>query len=151
MSAENTEEKTRWEQRDGATNDFEEGGIDEETGLTTGKGRATPSQRDRGKKEEEGGNFIVRFFRGLVEYFSGVRAELQKVAWPTRQDARRLTVLVLAVTILASIALGLISFGFTELFRLGLLQPPIFIGFFVIVVAIGFVLYRRNNKDTSPY
>jgi preprotein translocase SecE subunit len=151
MSAENTQEKKRWGQDKSATSDFEDDGPDEETGLTAGKGRATPSQRERGKKEEETGNFVVRFFRGLVEYFGGVKAELQKVAWPTRQDARRLTILVLAITILASLALGLVSLGFTELFRIGLQQPPIFIGFFVIVVVVGFVLYRRSNNDSAPY
>lgn len=148
MSAENTKEKKRWGRSSDATSDFDDE-TTEETSL--GKGRATPSQRERSKKEEETGNFFVRFFRGLAEYIGGVRAELQKVAWPSRQDARRLTILVLTVTILASIALGLVSLGFSELFRIGLSQPPIFIGFFVVVLVAGFFLYRRSNSDSAPY
>ena len=42
-------------------------------------------------------------------------SELKKVAWPSRQEATRLTLIVLAVTLLVAIVLGLTDFTFSKL------------------------------------
>lgn len=105
-------------------------------------------QEDEGKQ----GNFITRAWRGIREYFTGVNSELRKVAWPTRADTRRLTVIVLVVMIVSAIALGIVSLAFTELFRLGLVSPLVFAIFFAVVAVGGFILYRRSQRsDASPY
>lgn len=44
----------------------------------------------------------------LVRYFKETRAELRKVHWPNRQEARNLTIIVLAVTVAMTVFLGLI-------------------------------------------
>ena len=49
-----------------------------------------------------------RFFRDTI-------SELRKVVWPTRQEATRLTLIVLAVCIVIGIILFAIDYGFTEL------------------------------------
>ena len=54
----------------------------------------------------------------LVRYFRGVRAEMRKVTWPSRQATTRLTGIVLGVTVTMSIALGLIDWVFSRLFAL---------------------------------
>jgi preprotein translocase subunit SecE len=54
----------------------------------------------------------------LVRYFRGVRSEMRKVTWPSRQATTRLTGIVLAVTVTMSIALGLIDWVFSRLFAL---------------------------------
>lgn len=41
--------------------------------------------------------------------------ELKKVVWPTRQEALRLTIMVLAVCLTVGLILGAIDYGFTEL------------------------------------
>jgi len=41
-------------------------------------------------------------------YFKETRAEVRKVHWPTRKDARSLTTVVLVVTIVMTIFLGVI-------------------------------------------
>lgn len=151
--AENTvEEKSgrRRKRRGEVEAEIEEDEV-EERGLTESKGRATPGRRIQG--ESEGGNFITRFFRGTVEYFGGVRDELRKVTWPTREEMRRLTVIVLLVTIAASITLGLISFAFTELFILGFDNEIVFIIMFAVIIA-GFFIYNRLNARSNrikPY
>src|ERR1700712_5478315 len=61
----------------------------QERGVTAGKGRATPSNR-RQSEEEESGNVATRTVGGLREYLGGVRSELGKVIWPTREEAQRL-------------------------------------------------------------
>lgn len=44
----------------------------------------------------------------MVRYFKETRAEVRKVHWPSRKDARGLTTVVLVVTIIMTIFLGLI-------------------------------------------
>jgi preprotein translocase subunit SecE len=125
-------------------------------GITAGKGRPTPGRRNTKEVETASsapsGNVVTRPISGLREYFEGVSSELRKVSWPTREDVRNLTIIVLATTIVASLTLGVIGVGFTELFRLGLLNPVIFLVFFIVVGVIGFFLYRRSqNQNTTPY
>jgi len=48
----------------------------------------------------------------------GTRAELRRVNWPDRQEATRLTIMVLAVTFSMAVLLGLIDFIFAKLFGL---------------------------------
>lgn len=108
---------------------------------TAQKDRATPARR------ENKGNFVTRFFRGIANYFTSTRAEIQKVTWPTRQESLRLSGIVIAVTIASSIALGLLDFLYGELFRIGLSAPIIF-GVAALVVAaaaIGATLVTRRT------
>lgn len=51
----------------------------------------------------------------VVRYFRETAAELRKVTWPTRQEARELTTVVVIVVILMSIALGLVDLLFSRL------------------------------------
>jgi preprotein translocase subunit SecE len=44
----------------------------------------------------------------VVHYFKETRAELKKVNWPTRREARNLTIIVLAVTFAMTVVLGLV-------------------------------------------
>jgi preprotein translocase SecE subunit len=123
-----------------------------ERGLTEKKGRATPGRRTQEVEvTETDGNFITRPIRGLGGYIEGVRAEMQKVVWPTREETRRLTTIVLSVTILSALVLGAVSFVFTELFVLGLKSPIIFAVLFVIALGVFFYYLRLSNKRGSSY
>ncbi len=53
-------------------------------------------------------NAVARYFRETV-------AELQKVNWPTRQEATRMTVIVLVVVFVMSSVLGLLDYVFSRL------------------------------------
>src|SRR5437868_2539983 len=84
----------------------EEDGEDEgsETrGLTAPKGRATPGRRTQEVEEVKAESGIVSGitspFRSMAEYWEGVRSEMQKVIWPTREETQRLATIVLVVTI----------------------------------------------------
>jgi preprotein translocase subunit SecE len=134
--------------------DSDDGGDDDEDGptvnpraLTAKKGYATPGRRNKlAEQEEERGNIVTRPFTGLRDYLTGVRDELRKVSWPTREELRRLTVIVLIVTLIASLVLGLISLGFTELFRLGLDNPILFVAFFAVVGGLYFAVTRLGRR-----
>lgn len=54
----------------------------------------------------------------IVRYFKEVRAELRRVVWPSRQTTVRLTSIVFGVTVVMSLALGLIDWIFTQVFAL---------------------------------
>jgi preprotein translocase subunit SecE len=54
----------------------------------------------------------------IIGFFGEVWAELGRVTWPTRQEATRLTVLVLSISIAFGIFLGLADMLFSELFKL---------------------------------
>ena len=54
----------------------------------------------------------------IVKYFKETRVEVSKVSWPKRDDALRLTGIVLATTIGFALLLGFIDFGLSRLFGL---------------------------------
>jgi len=93
-------------------------------------------------------NILVRAWRGLRDYLSTTRAELQKVTWPTRQETLRLSGIVLGVTIVFSLALGLLDLVYGELFRLGFNTPALFVVFAVVIVVVvggGALVLRRRS------
>lgn len=56
-------------------------------------------------------NFVVRYLRETT-------AELRKVSWPSREEATRLTILVLVVLAVMSTLLGVLDALFTDLIAL---------------------------------
>ena len=48
----------------------------------------------------------------LVKYFNETRAELRKVTWPTREETRNLTTIIVIVTVAMAIFLGLLDYIF---------------------------------------
>ena len=51
----------------------------------------------------------------LIAYFKETRAELRKVYWPSQQEARTLTMVVLAVTVGMAALLGILDFVFDRI------------------------------------
>ena len=51
-------------------------------------------------------------------YFREVMGELKKVVWPTREETRRLTIMVIIISIAVGVFLGAIDLGFTRLVEL---------------------------------
>ena len=64
---------------------------------------AKPAEKEREAKP----NRLARWYRETV-------GELRKVSWPSIQDSRRLTVIVLVVMFLMSAVLGLLDFLFSQ-------------------------------------
>jgi preprotein translocase subunit SecE len=50
----------------------------------------------------------------VIRYFQETRAELRKVTWPTRDEARNLTMIIVAVTVAMAIFLGLFDSIFQQ-------------------------------------
>jgi preprotein translocase subunit SecE len=56
--------------------------------------------------------------KSRFSFFPGVVAELRKAHWPTRQEALRLSILVLIVCIVVGAILGVLDLAFARLFLL---------------------------------
>ncbi len=59
-----------------------------------------------------------RLGQTIIDYLKGTRAELRRVNWPDRQEATRLTIIVLVATFSMALLLGLMDFIFAKLFGL---------------------------------
>ena len=46
---------------------------------------------------------IKAFFSGIAKYFRDTRSEMKKVVWPTKEQTRNNTVVVIAVVIIAAV------------------------------------------------
>ena len=53
----------------------------------------------------------------IVRYIRETRGEIRKVTWPTREESRRLTAIVLGVTAVMSLFLGILDFIFSNLIQ----------------------------------
>ena len=121
------------------------------TGLSTDKkGKATPGRRTRkikNTKSEPQGNAVTRPLYSAVDYISNVRSELNKVAWPSRADTRRLTILCINVTIASAIFLGILAVIWSEFMRVGLNPGNAWMLLTVIVAMVGgaFYMIRRGS------
>jgi len=47
-----------------------------------------------------------------ITYFKESKAEIKKVTWPTRETVKRLTILVIAISIATAVFLGLLDLVF---------------------------------------
>lgn len=54
----------------------------------------------------------------LVKWWNETIGELRKVSWPTREDALRMTKIVLVVVVIMAVFLGVVDFIFSELIGL---------------------------------
>ena len=159
MSAKNKQSNLIADDVEDLENDVEDDSEDEgsETrGITAPKGRATPGRRTQEVEEVKAETGIVSSvtspFRTMAEYWEGVRSEMQKVIWPTREETQRLATIVLVVTIISSLVLGLLSLIFSAIIAAGLNSPLIVFGaiFLLAVVAFGFYL-RSSNRGSSLF
>jgi preprotein translocase subunit SecE len=84
----------------------------------------------------------------LVAYLKETRAELRKVHWPSREEARTLTMVVVGVTIAMAAMLGLLDFVFDRLLN-GIvnLNPLAIILSLVIVVGLFLAGYFAIREE----
>jgi preprotein translocase subunit SecE len=61
---------------------------------------------------------VVKEPNAIVRYYRETVGELKKVVWPTREEALRLTYIVLAVIIVMAAILGSADYLFTQVIRI---------------------------------
>jgi preprotein translocase SecE subunit len=84
----------------------------------------------------------------IVGYFKETRAEIRKVHWPSAQEARTLTMVVVGVTIAMATLLGLLDFIFDRLTAGIINLNPVAIILTVLIVVLlfggGMLLIREE-------
>ncbi len=55
-----------------------------------------------------------------VQFVKEAKSELTKVVWPSRKETLRITLAVVALSLLVAIFLGAVDYGLTKLVELGL-------------------------------
>ncbi len=68
------------------------------------------------ERNPEGG--VTGKFAALSEYFEESKAELKKVTWPTKKEARMTSLAVLILVVVMSLFLGVVDLGLTKLVEL---------------------------------
>ena len=126
----------------------EEAAKGDERAVTT-KARTAPARRERDDDDDDKPRGIAGVFATLREYFEGVQSEARKVVWPTQEDTRRLSITVLITLIVSSIILGIIVLLFTELFRIGLNEPVVLLGFMALVLVVSVVYWRVTSSRAA--
>lgn len=85
-------------------------------------------------------NFIVR-------YLKETRAELRKVVWPTRDETKNLTVIVVSVTIAMAMFLGLLDYIF-QLVTAGVIRGDyLWIGAALVLFVAGAAAFYVNSQQ----
>lgn len=54
----------------------------------------------------------------LFRYLSEVKSEIQKVSWPSREQTIQQTILVIIASLVVSIFIGALDFGFEQLIKI---------------------------------
>jgi preprotein translocase subunit SecE len=57
------------------------------------------------------------FMNSIISYFQDSLVELRQVRWPTRAQAIRLSIIVIAFTLVSTLLLGIVDFGLSELLK----------------------------------
>jgi len=124
----------------------------ESSAVTTAKDKRTPTQKDAMKARKRqaqtfGENIPV--LGGIVGYLRGVNSEIRKVTWPTREESRRLTLIVVAVTIMFAIFLGIFDLFYGRWFQEGVQNTTTFliVGAFFFVIGGGLSWYFILRED----
>jgi len=47
--------------------------------------------------------FLIRWFRGIADFFKGVNVELKKVTWPTKDELIQHTIVVIVICALTTL------------------------------------------------
>ena len=83
----------------------------------------------------------------IIRYFQETRAELRKVTWPTRDEARNLTMIIVAVTVTMAIFLGLLDFIFQEIVGGIILGQFVWMGIAIVLFLGGVAAFYFNGQQ----
>ncbi|HMQ50761.1 MAG TPA: preprotein translocase subunit SecE [Anaerolineae bacterium] len=83
----------------------------------------------------------------MVKYYHETRAELRKVVWPTRDETKNLTTIIVIVTVAMAVFLGALDYIFQTVAAGVIGGDVIRIGIAVILFAAGVAAFYFNNQE----
>ena len=89
----------------------------------------------------------TRSDNAIVRYFKGTRAELRKVTWPTREETKTLTTIIVIVTVAMAVFLGVLDYLF-QIVVAGIIAGSLIqIGLAVILFVGGTAAFYFNAQQ----
>ncbi|MCB9076896.1 MAG: preprotein translocase subunit SecE [Anaerolineaceae bacterium] len=89
----------------------------------------------------------TREINPVVKYFNETRAELRKVTWPTRDETKNLTIIIVAVTVAMALFLGTLDYLFQVVAAGVISGDPIRIVIAIVLFAIAAAAFYFNNQE----
>jgi len=83
----------------------------------------------------------------IVKYFQDTRAELRRVTWPTREETRKLTLIIVAVTLAMAIFLGTLDYIFQGLVAGIIAGSWLQIGVSIVLFVAGVAAFYYNSQE----
>jgi len=83
----------------------------------------------------------------IVKYFKETRAELRKVTWPTREETKNLTLIIVVVTVGMAIFLGLLDYIFQQVSSGVILGQLVWIIAAIVFLVSGAAAFYFNNQQ----
>jgi preprotein translocase subunit SecE len=83
----------------------------------------------------------------VVKYFQDTRAELRRVTWPTRDETKTLTTVIVAVTLVMAAFLGILDYLFQVVVAGVIGGDLIRIGLAVVLFLGGVAAFYYNSQD----
>ena len=56
--------------------------------------------------------------RGIVKFFKELKAEAKRITWPSKKDIKKATIAVVSFSFLYVVFVGLLDYGFNNLYKL---------------------------------
>ncbi len=83
----------------------------------------------------------------VIKYFNETRAELRKVTWPTREETKNLTIIIVTVTVAMAIFLGTLDYIF-QVVVAGIISGDfVRIGVAVVLFLAGVAAFYYNSQE----
>ena len=89
----------------------------------------------------------TRDSNAIIKYFYETRAELRKVTWPTRDETKNLTIIIVIVTVVMAIFLGLLDYIFQVVVAGVISGDPIRIGVAILLFLGGAAAFYYNSQE----
>jgi preprotein translocase subunit SecE len=83
----------------------------------------------------------------VVKYFQDTRAELRRVTWPTRDETRTLTTVIVIVTLVMAAFLGILDYLFQVVVAGVISGDMIRVGLAVVLFLGGTAAFYYNSQD----
>ena len=83
----------------------------------------------------------------IVKYINDTRAELGRVTWPTREETKNLTLVIVAVTLAMAIFLGTLDYLFQVVVAGVIAGDVIRIGLAIVLFLGGVAAFYFNSQE----
>lgn len=56
--------------------------------------------------------------KGIVKFIKEIKAETKRITWPTKEQVKKSTIIVLVFCAISAVLIGVLDFGFSNVYKL---------------------------------